>query len=104
MGAHRHDLGTTWPFDDAENAKTYSCRHVIDEGHPILRVAHDDDGDWQVLCGEPHIVDDGRIVCLGCMVVRDRTLLELADLPHGWGADRDRAGDPWVRESCEGEE
>jgi hypothetical protein len=88
-----------WLFEDAENTACFSCRHVMDEGSPILRVAHDeDDGAWQFLCGELHDSEDARLVCLGCMIVRDRQLMALADLPVGWCAGRDDIGSGWVRE------
>lgn len=62
-------------------------------------VAHDaDDGAWQFLCGQPHELDDARLVCLGCMVVKDQRLVGLADLPIGWCADREDSEAPWVRE------
>lgn len=99
MSQHQHNIRIPWPFEDAENTATYSCCHVIEEGHPILRVAHDeDDGAWQFLCGQLHVSEDGRLVCLGCMVVRDATLVELADLPLGWGADRESTNTVWIRE------
>jgi hypothetical protein len=99
MSKHLHDIGMPWPFIDADNTAVFSCRHVIEEDHAILRVSHDeDDGAWQFLCGQPHIQEDARLVCLGCVVLRDKTLTALADLPLGWSADRDGPGLSWVRE------
>ena len=100
MAIHSHDIGSaSWPFEDSENTACYSCSHVLDEGHPVLRVAHDeDDGAWQFLCGQLHELEQGRIVCLGCMIAGDRQLMVLADLPLGWGADREQASSSWVRE------
>src|SRR5688500_6052094 len=100
MDEHRHDIGMPWPFNDADNTATFSCRHVIEDGHAILRVSHDeDDGAWQFLCGQPHIQKDARHVCLGYMVLRDKTLVDLYDLPLGWGAEREKPGTSWVREA-----
>ena len=99
MTEHQHDIQIQWPFEEAERTATYSCCHVIEEGHPILRVAHDEeDSAWQFLCGQPHVSEEGRLVCLGCMVVHDGTLVELADLPLGWGADRESSKTSWIRE------
>jgi hypothetical protein len=98
MSAHSHNL-SHWSFDDAENTACFSCSHVLQEGYPILRVTHDeDDGAWQFLCGQSHDVEQARIVCLGCMVVRDEELAALADLPLGWCAERANVGSSWVRE------
>jgi hypothetical protein len=52
MSQHPHDfLPGEWPFDDPTNVAAISSRPVIEEGHPILLVTHDEDGDWQILCG-----------------------------------------------------
>lgn len=98
--AHSHDIGlSTWPFADAENTACFSCRHVLDDGQPVLRVAHDDDdGAWQFLCGESHELEDAKLVCLGCMIVGDRSLAELSDLPLGWCAERVQVSATWTRE------
>ncbi|MEN9844554.1 MAG: hypothetical protein RLZZ612_2383 [Pseudomonadota bacterium] len=99
MTEHSHNLRAgKWPFADQENVAAICCKHVL-EGHPVLRVTHDeDDGAWQILCGGPHIDDDAKVVCLGCMVKRDESLIELADLPLGWCADRIDVDSQWVRE------
>jgi hypothetical protein len=105
MTDHQHDIRMQWPFQDAENTATYSCGHVTEAGHPILRVAHDEeDGAWQFLCGQPHVSEEGRLVCLGCVVGRDRTLLELADLPLGWCAESESRNSSWIREPNPGDE
>jgi len=86
-----------WPFEDPENVAAICCRHVLD-GSDILRVTHDEeDGCWQILCGNSHMEEDGRVVCLGCMAKLDQTLLELSDLPLGWCADRNSKSEPWQR-------
>jgi hypothetical protein len=44
-------------------------------------------------------MDDAMIVGLKEIVVHDSTVLEIADLPPGWIATRDRIGSPWTRAS-----
>jgi hypothetical protein len=91
-----------WPFEDPRNVATITTRHVIRDGLPILLVTHDaDDGCWQFLPGCDVVPADGLIVGLGCMVARDASLAELADLPLGWRATRDRVGAPWTRTRSE---
>lgn len=98
MNSHPHNFSEAeWPFDDPTNVRAITTRPVIEDGHPILLVTHDEDGDWQVLCGTTNRTEDGRVVCLGCMFERDRTIGELADLPQGWRAWRDSAASPWQR-------
>jgi hypothetical protein len=95
--AHSHGL-KDWAFDDPENVAAICCAHVLEGTRPILRVTHDeDDGCWQILCGSDHNDSDGRVVCLGCMVRRDLSLVTLSDLPLGWCADRESPDQPWVR-------
>jgi hypothetical protein len=48
---------------------------------PIREVYHDPDGDWQFLCGTTLDAADLKLVCLGCMVERDVTIGELAEMP-----------------------
>jgi len=97
---HREANGKTLhAFPGPENQVSYTCAHVLEGGLPILRVSHDeDDGAWQFLCGGLHPdAAEGRIVCLGCMVERDSSLQEVADLPLGWGADRGSVDARWER-------
>ena len=98
MNMHDHGFGDQeWPFVDPQNFAAICCRLVL-EGHPILRVSHDeDDGCWQFLCGGSHVSADAKVVCLGCMVKREPALLQLADLPLGWGADRPDNESAWER-------
>jgi hypothetical protein len=94
---HSHDL-SSWPFADPESVAAICCVHILDNVRPILRVTHDeDDGGWQVLCGFEHDGSEARVVCLGCIIERDPSLMELADLPLGWGAARQSTSEPWLR-------
>jgi len=88
---------TSWPFHEGKNRAVFTTRPVLEENLPILLVAHDRDGDWQFLCGTTNRPKDGRIVSLGCIFERDRTLAEVADLPEGWRADRPAVGAGWKR-------
>ena len=102
---HPHTFASSeWPFSDPPNVAAITTRPVLEDGHPILLVTHDEDGDWQVLCGTTNNPEDGRIACLGCMFDSDRSIGELADLPPGWRAWRDSANDPWIRSEKEADE
>ncbi len=65
---------------------------------PVLYVSHDEDGEWQFLCGGDH-PDDGAdtpvVVCLKHLTERDETLHELAGLCRLSEAQRDRIGADW---------
>jgi hypothetical protein len=89
-----------WPFADSPDVTTITTSKVLEEGHPILLVTHDeDDGMWQFLCGTTNDPKDGRVVCLDCVFERDPSITELADLPLGWRAYRSSPETPWER--CE---
>ena len=87
-----------WPFENTPNTAVITTRQVLD-GASILHVTHDaEDGSWQFHAGGPVTEADAKIVGLGWICSKDPTLLELADLPEGWQANRDRVGAPWRRE------
>lgn len=94
--SHFHNF-KSWTFKVPVTTGTFTTRQVL-EGRPILEVYHELDGDWQFLCGADADFDDCKLVCLGCMVERDETLLELADLPAGWWAYRASEGGAWTRQ------
>lgn len=86
-----------WPFDDAENTAVFTTDYVLKLGHPIVRVTHDEEGDWQFHAPEGAADAEPRIVGLCEMVELDSSLLDLADLPPGWVAIRTNVGSPWQR-------
>lgn len=96
---HEHDFPESeWPFSEPENVAAISTVQVFRRGFPILRVTHDADGDWQILCGTTSDSEDGIVVCLGCAYQHDKSIGELADLPPGWFAWRESVESPWLRE------
>ena len=97
MKVHQHNLrGEAWPFSDAENTTSFVCACVHKRQKPLRRVLHDADGDWQFLCGDDeHIDAEPMIVCLGCMIERDQSLLKLAKLPTSVCAGRQSEAAEW---------
>lgn len=97
-------MNTSWPFDQPENCAVISVRQVMLEGAPVLLVAHDEeDHGWQFLAGGEFRTEDGVVVSFRSVVLKDPTLLEIADLPPGWQAHRNGLGATWVREKIESE-
>jgi len=92
-------MSHTWPFDQPPNAAAISLRQIVHDGAPVLLVTHDeDDHAWQFLdSSDDPKVEDAVIVCMSHIVEADPTVCEVADLPPGWRAWRERVGSLWVR-------
>lgn len=87
-----------WPFDQAKNVAAITSRFVLEERFPVLRVVHySDDHSWAFECGTTNSLDDIRIIGMGEVAALDPTIMDIADLPPGWGASREKVGCPWDR-------
>lgn len=87
-----------WPFADAANTACITTRQVLDDGYPILMVAHDsEDGMWQILCGTTSDTHDARMIGLGEALKIDPSLAQIADLPLGWRAWRKDRESTWQK-------
>jgi hypothetical protein len=87
-----------WPFADPENLAIFTLKRIVSGGSSILFVSHDeDDGGWQFLDGAEVVIKESALVCLHHIVELDPSLVELADLPIGWSANRSSPGVPWQR-------
>ncbi|GAA4052688.1 hypothetical protein GCM10022409_44460 [Hymenobacter glaciei] len=88
------DRDNDFKFREDRNLGVYTTRQVL-EGFPILRVAHNSDGDWQFLCDTTTDVADLKVVCLEHIIKRDASLNELFQLKYGWTAWRETIDDDW---------
>lgn len=86
-----------WRFVEPKNQAVFTTVGVIELGNPILHVVHDEDGDWQFLCGGPTTLSQAKLVCLANIVQAHPSVEELADLPRVWTATRESPGQPWKR-------
>lgn len=87
---------TEFKFSDAENKAIFTCNHVTDLKSPILYASHDNDGDWQFLCGQDdHTEKNAKIISLKNAVELDTTLNQLFEMPIGVGAERNAVGEKW---------
>ncbi len=76
---------TAWPFADSPDTLIFTTQPVLD-GAPVVDVHHDEDGDWQMLCGTTLNPADGRMVHIEHLVQMHPSLRDLSDLPLGWSA------------------
>ena|SRR6266704_5141340 len=88
-----------WPFLDPPNTAVFTSQSIVREQEWIYHVTHDeDDGAWQFHpYGGPASEADASVVSLEEILVLDPTIAELADLPLGWCAWRERENSPWMR-------
>jgi hypothetical protein len=77
------------------NRACFICKHVMD-GSPILGMAHDHEGDLQLVCGiEGHPSDDWHVVGVGHIDHKKEVLDELPTVHVGFAAERNDINSPW---------
>jgi hypothetical protein len=87
-----------WKFSDSPHAQAF-LSETVDKGiEQVTYVSHDaEDGAWQFL-GDSMSDGGGPVLsCLHHPIDQDASLIELADLPLGWYAERAKVGEPWIR-------
>lgn len=97
------DRNAEFKFREVKNLATFTTRQWIEQQKPILRVVHDNDGDWQFLTGD-QLPEDIKIVALKELILRDNTLNEIFDLDYGEEAERGFIGGKWTRNKVEYDE
>lgn len=90
------DRNADFKFLEELNLAVFTTRQWLEEKRPILRVVHEEDGDWQFLTCD-QLPEDGRIVGLEQIIKRDPELNELFNLDYGEYAERAFVGDSWYR-------
>ena len=90
------DRNADFKFREEKNLGIFTTRQWLELNKPILRVIHDNDGDWQFLTGD-QMPDDIRLVALEQMTLKDKTLNEVFNLGFGESAEREFIGGPWKR-------
>ena len=90
---------TSWPFADAPNVAVFTSKKILTGDDWIYYVSHDeDDGAWQFHPKSgPAAESDASVAGLKTILDLDPTVAEVADLPLGWCAWRERQESPWHR-------
>ena len=87
-----------WPFDLPPNCAVYTTKQIMKDGVKITRVFHDEeDHGWQFHHHGEWDMIDSMLVALKNVIALDDSILEVADLPPGWMAEREFYGRPWKR-------
>lgn len=97
------DRNADFKFREAKNLAVFTTRQWLELSRPILRVVHENNGDWQFLTGD-QIQEDAKLVSLEKMTLRDETLNQVFDLDYGEEAEREFIGDSWTRNKVEYDE
>lgn len=82
------------------SAPVLTCTHVIYGWSPVLHASYRaDDGALQLLCStHPHDGQDYRLLPLQVLMLRDRSLAQVASLPRGTSAFRTGRAEAWLKE------
>ena len=86
-------------FNASNNTAVFTTRFVLHDKKEITYVTHEkEDGAWQFFSNDnfDYFEDVAKIVALGEILKIDNTLLDLADLPEGFSAQRKFKGDKWI--------
>ena len=94
-----------WKFPDDPHTAVFLSETVSSGAEPVTYVSHDiEDSAWQFL-GDSMDAGGGPVIsCFHHPIDKDPSLTELADLPEGWYAVREKPGAPWERYEQEPEE
>ena len=90
------DRNANFKFREEKNLGIFTTRQWLELDKPIIRVVHDNDGDWQFLTGD-QMPDDIKLVPLEQMTLKDKTLNEVFNLDFGEFAEREIIGGYWTR-------
>jgi hypothetical protein len=89
----------TKKFIEADNTAVFTTKFVVNDKKEITYVTHEkEDGAWQFFSNDnfDNFEDVARVVGLGEIVKIDSTVLEIADMPEGFYAQRRFKGDKWI--------
>jgi hypothetical protein len=95
-----HHHSAQFAFTTEPDVEAIICTRVA-AGAPVLYVSHDEDGNWQLLCGGNHAEggsDGAASACLRCQVARDASLNATAGLGLRQAAHRESADAAWTDE------
>ena len=82
-------------FKDSSKKAVFTCLHIIEHNSPILYVKHDNDGDWQFLCGDNHTTEDARVIALQEIINIDPSVSKVPNLKCGQTAVRESKESEW---------
>ena len=97
------DRNSNFKFREAKRLAVFTTRQWLELEKPILRVVHDNDGDWQFLTGD-QLPEDIKLVALEELIAKDNTLNDVFDLDYGQSAEREVIGGGWTKTKVKNED
>ena len=91
------DRNLDFKFYEERNLGVYTTKQAF-EGHPILYVYHNKDGDWQFHTSEEPNLSDAKLACLEEITKLDPTINEIFHLDYGGRAWRESKDNEWQYE------
>lgn len=88
------DRNTDFKFYEERTLGVFTTKATL-EGLPIVRVYHNDDGDWQFHSEEEPAPENTVLVSLESLVLKDQSLNDIHHLNYGQFAIRTDAKSPW---------
>ncbi|KUJ60433.1 hypothetical protein AR687_17760 [Flavobacteriaceae bacterium CRH] len=91
----------TKKFKESEKTVVFTTKFVVLENKEITSVYHyKEDNCWQFYSNDKfeNYTEVAMLVGLGQIIKRDKTILEIADLPEGYFAFRKSKGEKWTIE------
>lgn len=85
------------PIDEQGKILAYVMKQLMDGTEPVLKVVHDETGDWQFIGITGANSTDGRLIHPEHILEIDPSVKEVMDLPFGWQAVRYNKDKPWKR-------
>ncbi|TRX15894.1 DUF2185 domain-containing protein [Flavobacterium franklandianum] len=98
LGFGKSNAQTKKEFKDPLNTAVFTTKYVIEENKDITYVTHElEDGSWQFFSDDKFedFTKVALLVSIENIIKRDKTVLEIADLPLGCYAKRKNRTEKW---------
>ena len=84
-------------FEEPHTTVVYTTKFVVEDKKDITIVIHFEGGSWHFCSNNPdeNFQETARGVELGQIISLDESVLQIADLPEGYGAQRKFKNDAW---------
>ncbi|MDP5198920.1 DUF4262 domain-containing protein [Flavobacterium sp. DG2-3] len=89
------DRNNNFKFREPKNLTSFTTKQWL-EGKPIIKVYHDDEGDWIFLTDDETSTENMIIVALEQLVLKDNSLNQIFNLEYGEEGERKNLDHNWI--------